>query len=297
MVDDNLIGEVIDLSDGEVHRVSIRLDPAFYADHNIEVSIQESTGYDAVISEINLIDIDYRYADSGGENDPAYPSSSTLAYGWLDGVENTPWGVLPFQSRRIDLSDANPDDDPDNELRYQFDGLDSEKSYKLALVFFQKLGGTVNQTIFIDEIEVDTITLDGEDRIDKELDVPTSAYQDDGAIVVIVQRQGALAGAFVSEIALEEMTLTAGTIPPTDTPTPTPSKTLTETATPTDTPTPTDTLTPSNTPTDTPMPSDTPTKHTPPHQRQLKHRYPQIRLPHLIPQRPPIRPHYPLRYL
>ena len=96
MVDENLIGEVIDLSDGDVHQVSIRLDPAFYADHNIEVSIQELTGYDAVISEINLIDIDYRYADSGGENDPAYASSTTLAYGWLDGVENTPLGRSPL---------------------------------------------------------------------------------------------------------------------------------------------------------------------------------------------------------
>ena len=86
--------------------------------------IKETIGWDAQVSVINLIDIDYRYADSGGEKDPLYPSDTELPYGWLDGISYTTWGSLPYQTRRMDLADSDPSDDPDNEIWYQFDGLE-----------------------------------------------------------------------------------------------------------------------------------------------------------------------------
>lgn len=43
----------------------------------------------AVVSEVNLHDIDYRYADAGGGADPQYPD--TGAFGWLDGSPITTW--------------------------------------------------------------------------------------------------------------------------------------------------------------------------------------------------------------
>jgi len=67
-----------------------------------------------VVGQVNLHDVDYRYADAGGANDPAYPSDQD--YGWLDGVapDPQPWGTLPYQSVRVDQGD--------DELRYRFDG-------------------------------------------------------------------------------------------------------------------------------------------------------------------------------
>ena len=206
-VDNSQIGSSIDLSDGQLHQVSILLDPALYADRSIDVSIDELMGYDATISVINLVDVDYRYADSGGENDPQYPSNTMLEYGWLDGVANTAWGILPHQSRRIDLIDSDPSNDPDNELRYQFDGLVADKFYNLLLVFNQYSGGAITQTILVDEEQVDTVVLNSEQREDIEVVIPNAAYALDGSITVMIRREGALAGAFVNEISLEEITL------------------------------------------------------------------------------------------
>lgn len=209
-VDDNLISDVVDLSDGRTHRLSFRLDPAFYADRSIVVMVEELTGYDAVVAQINLHDIDYRYADAGGGKDPQYPSpvSDGKHYGWLDGAAQTPWGTLPYQSRRIDLSDSNPADDPDNELRYRFDGLNANLRYQLLLTFYQKTGGLVQQTILVDNIGTGVnVELNGEQRSDKVVDVPPGAYSSDGSIVVVIRRTNATAGAFVNEIALEQLTL------------------------------------------------------------------------------------------
>lgn len=67
------VEEGVELGSGTPQRLSILVDPAFYRDTSIEVAIQELIGYDAVVSQIALYDIDYCYADSGGANDPAYP--------------------------------------------------------------------------------------------------------------------------------------------------------------------------------------------------------------------------------
>jgi hypothetical protein len=201
-VDGNPVSDTQDLGDGEVHRLSIRLDPALYADHAIEVTV-EAPGIDgAVVGEVNLHDVDYRYADAGGANDPAYPGDQ--GYGWLDGVANTAWGTLPYQSVRVEQSD--------NELRYQFDGLDSAKSFNVHLTFWQGSGATRIQKVQVDGVDTGTtVNVEtGADRQDITVAVPQTAYQDGGSIVVgIVRTDGATTGAMVSEIALEEETLAA----------------------------------------------------------------------------------------
>ncbi len=214
-VDGNLISPVISLSDGEVHRLSYLLDPAFYADRSIIIQVQEILGNDAAVAGIRLYDIDYRYADAGSDEirDPAYhPATNNKAYGWLDGKDQAIWGSLPYQTRRIDLGDNDPADDPDNELRYRFDGLDANKHYQLHMTFYQKTGGPVEQSIFVDGVDTEaTIALNGEQRADITVNVPPQAYLSDGVIVLQVVRTNALVGAFVNEVALEEETLSTST--------------------------------------------------------------------------------------
>jgi hypothetical protein len=208
-VDGNVLTDTINLSDGNVHRISIRLDPALYADHSIVVGVKEQIGYDAVVSAINLHDIDYRYADSGGTNDLAYPGDTSPRYGWLDGVVNSPWGTLPYQTRRIDLGDADPSDDPDDELRYRFDSLKLAKSYQLNFTVYQGAGSLASQTIYVDVFDtgettqLSSVALSDEARVDLTERLPAA----DGSIVVRIVRTNASAGAYVNEIALEERTI------------------------------------------------------------------------------------------
>ena len=206
-IDDNLISDAIDLGDLAPHRLSFRLDPALYADRSIVVSIEELLGNDAVVSEINLYDIDYRYADAGGSAEADYSAART--FGPLDGVKQTTWGTLPYQSRRIDLGDSNPADDPDNELRYRYDGLDPNKYYQLLITVYQGSGtATVQQTVAVDSVDTGvTLEISGIDRDDRVIDVPVGMYSGDGTITVRVTRLNATAGAFINEIALEELTL------------------------------------------------------------------------------------------
>ena len=221
-VDGNQVFGTINLGDGKPHRVSLLLDPALYVDGSIVVGIRESTGYDALVSTIDLHDVDYRYSDSGKadeEMDPAYPhapaSFPTRRFGWLDGVANQPWGALPYQTRRIDLADGDPTDDPDNVLRYRYDGLSSEKTYRLNLVFFQGAGGLIRQSILVDGIDTGvSIQLSGQGKVEQSLTVPNQAYLNDGTIVVEIVREDAAAGAFVNEIALEEVTQSDEDAPP-----------------------------------------------------------------------------------
>jgi len=200
-VDGNLVAGPEDLGDGQVHLLSLRLDPALYADHAIEVTI-EAPGIDgAVVGQVNLHDVDYRYADAGGANDPAYPGDQD--YGWLDGVSNTGWGTLPYQSVRVDQGD--------DELRYRFDGLDPTKSYNVHLTFWQPSGTARIQKAQIDGLDTGVTVNSGDyQRHDETVLVPITAYADDGSIVVGIVRTNAASGAMVNEIALEEETLAIG---------------------------------------------------------------------------------------
>lgn len=205
LVDGNLISGVEDLSDGQIHELSFLLDPVMYDDHSIVVRIEELIGYDAVVSQINLHNIDYRYIDAGGGDDPAY--SPEIGYGWLDGVAQSPWGDDPYKSRRIDLGDDDPNDDPDNELRYQFDNLDPTSNYELHLTFYQGAGGLSQQSIAIDDIDTGIVVeLDGEQRVDQTVYISPSAYAEDGSVILRITRTNATAAAFVNELVLEQVT-------------------------------------------------------------------------------------------
>jgi len=207
-VDGNLIAGPEDLGDGQVHRLSLRLDPALYADHVISVTVEAPSIDGAVVGEVNLHDIDYRYADAGGTNDPEYPG--TQGYGWLDGVANTAWGTLPYKSVRVEQSD--------NELRYRFDGLSWTKKYNVHLTFWQGSGTTARiQKVQIDGVDTGTtVNVTTGVRQDVTVAVPLTAYQSDGSIIVGIVRTNASIGAMVNEIALEEETssVSAGCVAP-----------------------------------------------------------------------------------
>ena len=202
-VDGNLIAGPEDLSDGRVHRLSLRLDPALYADRGIVVSV-EAPGIDgAVVGEVNLHDIDYRYADAGGQADPQYPGGRWAGlgrpYGWLEGVPNTAWGTLPYQSVRVNQGG--------NTLRYRFDRLNPARQYQVNLTFWQPSGTARIQKVQIDGADTGMTVNTGDYQVHRvTVDVPASAYASDGSIVVGIVRTNAATGAFVNEIALEELT-------------------------------------------------------------------------------------------
>jgi hypothetical protein len=196
----------VNLGDGQVHRLSLRLDPALYADRTVTLAVEELQGNDALVSVVALHDIDYRYADAGGGRDPQYPGNQ--GYGWLDGVAQSPWGTLPYQSRRIDLGDADPSDDPDNELRYRFDGLKRTARYNLLLTFYNRTTPDPVMRITVDGVPITSeFPLPYNTRLDRTVPIPPSAYADDGSIIVGIVRTNATVGGFVNEIALEEETL------------------------------------------------------------------------------------------
>jgi hypothetical protein len=119
---------------------------------------------------------------------------------------------LPYQTRRIDLGDSNPADDPDNELRYRYDGLSAGKKYRLHLTLFQGTGAaTANHSVAVDEIDTGVVlSVAATKRVDEAIEVPVGTYATDGSIVVRITRTNATTGAFVNEIALEELTLGQG---------------------------------------------------------------------------------------
>ena len=206
LVDGFEVAPTTNLGDAQPHRFSIRLDPALYVDRSIVVTIEEVQGNDAVVATIALHDIDYRYADAGGDRDVAY--TPERGYGYLDGVSQRAWGTLPYQTRRIDLGDADPSDDPDNEVRYRFDGLRRNKQYKLLLTFYHRTSPEPVLQVTVDGIPVtDPFTVPFGQRLEREVPVPPSAYADDGTIIVAIARTNARVGGFVNEIALEEETL------------------------------------------------------------------------------------------
>ena len=202
-VDGNLIAGPEDLSDGRVHRLSLRLDPALYADRGISATVQAPGIDGAVVGEVNLHDIDYRYADAGGQADPQYPGGRWAGlgrpYGWLEGVPNTAWGTLPYQSVRVNQGG--------NTLRYRFDGLNPARQYQVNLTFWQPSGTARIQKVQIDGADTGLTVNSGDYQVHRvTVDVPASAYASDGSIVVGIVRTNAATGAFVNEIALEELT-------------------------------------------------------------------------------------------
>ncbi len=201
-VDDNQIAGPEDLGDSQVHRLSLRLDPAFYVDRSVTIAIKADGIDGAVVSEVNLHDIDYRYADAGGGNDPQYPGEE--AYGWLDGDAITTWGVLPYQSVRVDQIDS--------ELRYRYDDLDPEKRYNVHFTFWQPSGTGRVLKVQVDGLDTGLVVNTGDyQRHQEKITIPVNAYSTDGSVVISIVRTNASSGAMVNEIALEEETVIAKT--------------------------------------------------------------------------------------
>ncbi|MBA3947370.1 MAG: hypothetical protein H0X37_22780 [Herpetosiphonaceae bacterium] len=200
----NLIDGPENLADRQVHRLSLRIDPALYADRSISVTI-DAPGIDgAVVASINLSDVSYRYADAGGPTttDPQYtgnPVGRQPAFGWVDGVPSTAWGTLPYQSLRVNQSDTT--------LHYRFDGLDPTRQYQLELTFWQQSGQARPEKVQIDGIDTGT-AVDGVNSTQylKTLTIPPSAYIDGSIVAGIVLMSGATTGAYINEIAVEEVT-------------------------------------------------------------------------------------------
>ena len=223
-VDDMLVAPATDLSDHAAHRLSLLLDPALYRDRSVTVALVETHGLDALLAEISLHDVDYRYADAGHSADPVDPADPRYpgtpgaqahgqAYGWLDGERLASWAPtnLPGQTVRMDRVDDDPADDPDNELRYRFDGLDPARRYRLRLSFRQLSGAAVIQKLQFDGTDATpSFTLTSGQASSLTVAVPPAAYAADGSIIAgIVRVDCAASEAQVNEIALEEETLPA----------------------------------------------------------------------------------------
>ena len=197
-VDGAEIAGPVDLGSGDVQALSLLIDPALYADRSLNVTVSVDGTGGALVNHIALVDVDYRYADAGWAKDVKYPSSAR-PYGWLDGVAQTPWGLLPFQSLR--------ENQAGNEMRYRFDALHSDKEYQLHFNFYQGSGNNRVQQIWVDEIPLSgDFTLIAGQANSQRVDLPTESYTD-GTITVAVRRSdGATTGALINEIALEEVT-------------------------------------------------------------------------------------------
>lgn len=198
-VDNSLLQGPVDLGDAKAHYLSLRLDPALYqTDQSIRVSITVPDTSGAVVAAVNLVDVDYRYADAGGSSDPQYSAANRA--GWLDGTMDQTYGTLPYQSIRVDQDN--------NDLQYRYDGLKASKHYQLHLTFWQPSGTAHLQKVQIDNIDSGQLIDTGDYQLHPlTIIVPQAAYAGDGSIVVTVQRTNAVTGAILNEIALEELTL------------------------------------------------------------------------------------------
>jgi uncharacterized repeat protein (TIGR01451 family) len=213
LVDGTQVLDPVDLSDQQPHRLSLRLDPAVYADNTIIVTIDETQFQQALVNEIHLYDVDYRYADAGGSNEQPYPIGMTNVlptqhgYGYLDGTSLSIGGSsLPLLTQRIDGNDRD--------VFYRFDNLDPTKRYKVNLTFYHRTFSPLPAL----EVGVDnaylspTFTVPYSQSTAFTVNVPPAAYAFDGSIIVGITRTNALVGGFVNEIALEENTLPAGLV-------------------------------------------------------------------------------------
>ena len=196
-VDGNLVAGPEHLGDGQRHRLSLRLDPALYADRTISVTVETAGLGGAIVNEVNLYDVDYRYSDAGGTNDPPYTAGR--GYGYLNGVPRTQWGTLPSKSLRENQSG--------NTVSYRYDGLLQSKRYQAFLSFWQNTGSPVTEKVQINGVDTGTVlTIQSGTPSSATINVPTSYYVG-GTITVSVVRTDATTSAMVNEIAVEERTL------------------------------------------------------------------------------------------
>lgn len=191
-------GQVVDLGDDQVHWVSIRLDPALYADHSINVGVRSDNLAGAVVSEIAVREIEYIYLDAGPNLllDPPYAVET--GYGYLNGFGSAFWGNTPTATVRTDFGDT---------VEYRFDGLSIAKDYQVNLTFYEGDSAARQQTVEIDGVATSVSVNLGDGQVHHEVaQAPLVAHLDDGSIAVEIQRVGGNLPV-VSEIALEQQTV------------------------------------------------------------------------------------------
>ena len=190
----------VDLANGRVQRFSYLLDGAWYAqDRSVTLTVEALAGIDgAIVTDVKLTDVDYRYADSGSPvNDPAYPG--TRRFGWLPGsTAVVTWGSDRSQSLRANQTG--------NTVQYRYDSLNTVARYQLNLSFWLQSGPARRQSVQIDGVDLGLeIMVESSGNVSQyTLDVPQSAYASDGSITVTITRTDAATGAFVNEIGIQE---------------------------------------------------------------------------------------------
>jgi hypothetical protein len=194
-----------DLSDEQPHRFSLRLDPALYAHNIITLTIDEMHGRPAIVSQIHLYDVDYRYAGAGAPAEQPYPMGMGLltpgqrGFGYLNGTPLL-YDDAPVQAMRIETSTTD--------LRYRFDELDPARRYALNLTFYHRFELTPTLAIDLGTWYYSpAFTVPYSQTYAVNIAVPPGAYAADGSITVSISRTDSMTGSFVSEIALEEQTL------------------------------------------------------------------------------------------
>ena len=191
-------GQTVDLSGGQVHWVSIRLDPNLYADHSITVDVRTASLAGAVVSEIAVREIEYVYLDSGPNLTLDPPYAAEMGYGYLNGYGSAPWGNTPTETLRTVAEST---------VEYHFDNLSIGNDYQVNLTFYEGDGAGRQQTVEIDGVASGmSVNLDDGEVHYEVAQVPVTAYLADESITVGIQRTN---GNFpvVSGIALEERTV------------------------------------------------------------------------------------------
>jgi hypothetical protein len=200
----------------QLQTVSILLDPAYYSDGSITLSIRRASGLNGpIINIIDLQEITYCYLDSGPDELP-WSSINRCGYD-----SNTPtdgfsgWGEIPYQTARFSDSGV---------VKYKFTNLDAAKSYNIRTSFYENDGVERDQEILLDGSSVSTVRVNGSLKTII-FPVPPAAIAD-GYVILTVDRVGQ-GDALVNLVTLEEDTRTengrysAPTIPtPVITPTP-----------------------------------------------------------------------------
>lgn len=183
--------------------ISLLLDPALYADHSITITIEKVGGGlgGPVVSELKLTDIRYCYRDSGHPDEQVYEGAPD-GCGWLNGYPDQSWGVLPYQSVRYNDQDT---------VAYRFDRLQAGGRYRVNLTFYAgDSPGSRTQSVLVDGQQAASGIIPAAVPQQIFVTVPPAAYATDGSIRVEISDASQ---PVISEIALEEITLSDSGIP------------------------------------------------------------------------------------